>query len=156
VHGEDLDRVEQALDVRLPPEYRAALLEYPLPRDPHSTDLWLVDDPDELVRANEIFRGALLRGRPWPQHYFYVGGDGGEESYFLDLDRTPAPVVVYDIELGTFTELAPDLPTWLDTLRRELEAIAEDERRMAEAWGRKKWWQFWIRPHPPGPSRPAT
>lgn len=150
---DEFAQLERALGVQLPAEYRAALLAYPFPADSEAARCWLLDDLGLLLERNRMWRAGRYQGRPWPPHYVYVGDDGSEEAYFLDVAREPAPVLVANYEQGTLAELAPELRTWLAALARDLAAIEEDERALDERYRNRKWWQFWIRPYP---SRPAT
>jgi hypothetical protein len=119
-----LEELERALGLTLPQEYRAALLEYPLPRDQHSTELWLCDDPAELQELN---RGWRAEGHP-PQMVL-IGSDGGEESYVLDTSQAPFPVLAYSCETGRLEGCADSFAGFVDRQRREYEAIEADRRR---------------------------
>ena len=149
----EVEQLARALGVALPAEYRAVLGHYPFPADSEAAERWLLDDLSLLLERSREWRAGRDGQRPWPLHYVYVGDDGGEEAYFLDVARVPAAVLVADYKRGTVTELAPDLASGLATLRRELAAIEEDERALAARHRNKKWWQFWVRPYS---SRPAT
>jgi hypothetical protein len=136
-----LDELERYLGVTLPYEYRAALLDYPLPRDPHSTEMWLCDEAAELRELNRNWRAG---GQP--PHLVLIGGDGGEESYILDTSAARSPVLAYSYETGTMAGYAGSFSEFLERQHTEYEAIEEDRRGMAEAYAKKRWWQFWIRP----------
>lgn len=107
------------------------------------------DDADLVIQSTESFRGAGGARATWSNNYVYLGGNGGEESYFLDVGHTPAPILVYAYESGTVVPRCANLAGWLADLRGELEAIAADEREMNARYHGKRWWQFWIRPYPP-------
>jgi hypothetical protein len=141
----DLEGLQSALGVRLPQEYVGALLEYPLPRDPHSTDMWLLDDPAELRELNDGWRKM---GRP--AELIVIGGDGGEESYVLDTRTGPYPVLVYALEADELMPYASSFQEFLERQHDEFRNIELDRQRMADAYANKRWWQFWIRPYPPG------
>lgn len=146
MRADDLDRIEAALGIRLPPDYRALMLDYPFRPDPDSTSLWLLDDPEAVVEETLRMRAAPPSGAPRPLDLVHIGGDGGEELYFLDVSREPAPVLAWDLETGELARRAADLPTWVDELRRELRSIEADEEAMAARARGRRWWQFWIRP----------
>lgn len=139
----DLDRIEAALRVRLPPEYRATLLDYPLPPDPDSSGLWLVDDATDVIESTRHFRVSPPASGNWSDNYLYLGSDGGEEAYFLDLGRTPATVLTYEHETGRLRSEAPDLATWIQTLRVAFTEVQDDARSMAARRRDKPWWAFW-------------
>ena len=144
---QDLDRIERELHVQLPKSYRAVLEAYPLPIDSGSTSMWLVDDANKVIESTRTWREASPNGRSWPASLVYIGDDGGEYAYFLDVSQDPAPVMIYDHETGTVDRVeASDLLTFVDKCRRDLEEIEADKRAMDERFRNKKWWQFWIRP----------
>ena len=57
--------------------------------------------------------------------YFEIGGDGGEESYLIDLAQQKSPVYVYDLKTDELREAASDLQPFVkqgaasgETIRR--------------------------------------
>jgi hypothetical protein len=143
MRADDFDTIEKSLSIVLPDQYRSVLTQYPFPPDPDSSSLWLVDDHETVIETTKTFRANQGTRGPWPLDYVYLGNDGGEEAYFLDVSRTPAPVLTYEYETGAIRPQAPDLAAWIDELRDRLVEIAADERYMAERKQAKKWWQFW-------------
>jgi hypothetical protein len=144
VNAAQLAQIEQALGMTLPPEYRAVMLAYPFSSGSLAEELWLLDDPAQLIEINTDYRRDGFFGIPWPTHYFAVGGDGLGNAHFLDLHQAPAPVRFADHETGEFEDIAPDTTAWIATLWEELAEIEADRRVMAEAREHKRWWQFWI------------
>lgn len=140
----ELQSLESALGLKLPQEYGRALLDYPLPRDPNSTEMWLLDD---LAALRELNDGWRKMGRP--EGLVVIGGDGGEESYVLDARTPPYPVLAYSVETGDVESYAPSFQEFVERQRQEFRGIELDRQRMAEAYANKRWWQFWIRPYPP-------
>jgi hypothetical protein len=59
-------------------------------------------------------------------------------------------VSIYELETGRLKPLVPDFIAFVQWQRSELAKIEADERALADAYRNKKWWQFWIRPYPPG------
>lgn len=82
-------------------------MNYPFPANPDGAGMWLVEDADLVIQSTESFRAAGGTRTTWSNNYVYLGGDGGEESYFLDVGHTPAPVLVYDYESGAVMPLVP-------------------------------------------------
>jgi hypothetical protein len=70
-----------------------------------------------------------------PEKYFCIGDDASEEPYYIDLSRTISPVFVADVEIGTFTEVATDLKTWIAGLM-----VLDEQIKKEEADSRRKWW----------------
>jgi hypothetical protein len=128
----DLQRIEDSLHIKLPADYRSLMLAYPFPPDSLSADCLLPNSVDAVLDHADT--GGTL-----PPHSFTIGGDGGEEIYFIDLSRQPSPVFVYDLETGKIKEEAPSLDAYVQQCRDTEEELRLDEEEMA----RKKWWQFW-------------
>jgi hypothetical protein len=111
--------------------------------------MWLMDDPEALLAENRRLRsGSLVRA--WVPEHFVIGHDGGEEIYVLDTGTEPYPVLVLSLESGELDTHSGSFDEFIEELADAYQEIEEDERRMNEAYRNKKWWQFWIRPYPPG------
>jgi hypothetical protein len=144
VVSDDLDRIERELGIRLPGEYRALVLTYPLGLGPSGPDYELLDDPGEIIAVNRRLREHGFFGMPWPAHFFSFGGDGSGNEYYLDLRKEPSPVYFADHEGTLYEEQWPSLDAWLaERLREQAELVAE-ERHRAERRARKRWWEFWL------------
>jgi hypothetical protein len=151
VDAGDLDDIEAALDVRLPPEYRTLMQAYPFGANSQAAELWLPADPDAIVEDTlDARRAFAMREQRWPKDYVIVGGDGGEERYVLDASRQPAPVVVYELETGNVRPLAADTTAFAALLNHREAQIAADDAAMKRldagtrhGDGQGRWWQFW-------------
>jgi len=146
----DLDEIERTLGIVLPAEYRATMMAYPFPAESSAAELWMPDDARRVVELNQDYRRAPRGQTSWPRHLFLVGDDGGEEAFVLDTSTPPYPVAVYELESGRLRPHAADFLAFVQRLWGDLAEIEADERALAEAYRNKKWWQFWIRPYPPG------
>ena len=144
----DLDRIESLLGVSLPSIYRDTMLAYPFPADHQAAELWMPDDAAVVLDMNRPVPERRLGADPWPRHLVFIGGDGGEEEFVLDVRGAAAPVFTYEIESGCLRALAPDFAAWLTTLRDWQAEVDRDAEAMREAYLRKRWWQFWIRRPP--------
>jgi hypothetical protein len=142
--SEDLDRIERELGIRLPGEYRALILTYPMALGASGPDYELLDDPAELVAVNRRFREQGFFGLPWPAHFFCFGGDGSGNEYYLDLRKDPSPVYFADHEGTLYSEQWPSLDAWLAERLREQAEWEAEARQRAERKAHKRWWQFWI------------
>jgi len=56
VTSADLDRIEQQLELRLPADYRALVLSYPAGLGLSGPDYELLDDANQLIAINRLFR----------------------------------------------------------------------------------------------------
>ena len=145
----DLDRIENLLGVSLPVAYREAMLAYPFAPDHQAAELWMPNDAAIILDMNRPIPERRSAAEPWPPHLVFIGGDGGEEEFVLDVRAAAAPVFAYELETGRLRALAPDFAAWLTTLRDWQAEVDRDAEAMGEAYLRKRWWQFWIRRYPP-------
>jgi hypothetical protein len=148
--AQDLDRIELSLGIALPAEYRTVMMAYPFPSDSSAAELWMPDDAERVLVLNEGYRRGPGRSTDWPRHLFLLGDDGGEEAFVLDTSAVPYPVAAYQLETGRLRPLVGDFQAFMQWQWDELAKIEADEQVMAETYRNKKWWQFWIRPYPPG------
>jgi len=140
----DLDRIERELALRLPANYRALVINYPDALGPSGPDYELLDDPQQLIDINKLYRAQGFFGMPWPEHYYSIGGDGSGNDYYLDLRVEPSPVYFADHEGSIYSEQWPSLDAWLAERVKERREWEQEERQRQERRARKKWWQFWI------------
>jgi len=144
VVSDDLDRIERELGIRLPGEYRALVLTYPLGLGPSGPDYELLDDAGEIIAVNRRLREDGFFGMPWPAHFFSFGGDGSGNEYYLDLRKEPSPVYFADHEGTLYSEQWPSLDAWLAERIREQADFEKEQRRRAERRATKRWWEFWV------------
>src|SRR5882762_668326 len=135
-----IDSLERSLAVRLPAAYRETICASPFGPESSAAELWLLDDPHIVLQLNRA--GGEVCGHG----FFALGTDGGEETYFLDTTAPPFPVLAFSLECRKAEPRAPSFPAFLNLLRDEMSTIEADERRRAEAYRNRKWWQFWIQP----------
>jgi SMI1 / KNR4 family (SUKH-1) len=144
VTSEGLDRVERELGIRLPGDYRALVLTYPVALGKSGPDYQLLDDSEQLIATNRLLREQGFFGSPWPAHFFSFGGDGLGNEYYLDLRKEPSPVYFADHEGTLDHESWPSLQAWLAERLQEQAEWEAEERRRAERRAARRWWQFWI------------
>jgi len=141
---EDIARIEAELELQLPGDYRALMLAYPFPPDSFTAEFVMPNDASRLIGINRErgtqalppYNGA---GKVPSSSYFEIGGDGGEESYLIDLAQQQSPVYLYDLETAELREAASDLQSFVKQCAASDEMIRRDE----EFTARKAWWQFW-------------
>jgi hypothetical protein len=159
---QDLSRIETALSISLPIEYREIML---ATQYDYSADYWLAmcempDDADLIIKWNREFRqNGFSSMDKWPLNFFTFGQNGFGDHYFLQLDS--CRVFCKWHETGEITEVASKLGSFIeDCLRKDEEATAVQQRldrinpnrskhspiAIEEAVViKKKWWQFWKR-----------
>ncbi len=105
---EDANRIEDALGISLPHDYRQLLLNYPVVYDRGTKhgDLW--DDADAIIKRNEELRSKRksfgTEYEALPNQYLFVGDDGGGWQHLIDLQTDPPIVHVMEFEaIGTIS-----------------------------------------------------
>jgi hypothetical protein len=124
----DLDRIEAALDLKLPAFYRRYMLTYPrwlADKQPDWSDVtrWeFADDPDRVIHFNRYVRsfepGEFFDDGPWPAHYFVIGSEREQNWYFLDLVGGSEEVFLFHHEMGDVAPVAATLSGFPDSLLR--------------------------------------
>lgn len=123
---QDLMRIERELDIHLPDDYRKAVLNYPIRADRGTSDSWLYDNAEALVKLNREYRNGFSGLPPWPAHYFIVG-ETDCMPYFVDLTKSPSPVFSADRgNLKWVSTEAESLPAWVNALLKEMRENGED------------------------------
>ena len=135
---QDLQALESHLGSPLPAFYRATLSDYPFDPDSCAAEYLLPDNSQFVIELNSS--GLLLDGVEKP---FFIGSDGGEESYFIDASKADSGVYVYDVETGEHRQLVPEWQGFLDHIRSIHAEVAADEEAMRLSKLNKKWWEFW-------------
>ena len=134
----ELDRIEAALGISLPRDYREFMGRYPFGEDSLAQDCAIPDDAERVIELNLLFLREGFFGVEWPAHFFCFGENGFGDALYLDLSLDSSPVFIAEHETGEFVVEAPSLQAFADDLAREEEA---ERRSMAEP----RWWQFWRR-----------
>jgi len=138
MNAQDIKTIEAKVGMALPEFYCATMLNYPFPVDSFAAEFLLPNDLARLLSDNED-----PGNYPGIDKAFMIGGDGGEERYFIDLASTSSQVFAFDLETGIHTAKATDWQQYLDQIAASLREIEEDERLRAERKANKKWWEFW-------------
>jgi hypothetical protein len=122
----DLNRIEAALDLKLPVFYREAMLNYPQwlaekqPAWSNVTHWDFADDPDRVIHFNQYVRGfrsgEFFDDEPWPPHYFVIGSEEEQNWYFLNLAGGSEAVFLYHHDRGEVRQLASSLQEFPDAL----------------------------------------
>lgn len=144
----DIQRVEQALTIKLPSDYQQLLLDYPFSEDSFATACMVIRDAESLIKINQgpdtHFAIHHREGRWVPQkNHFLIGNDGGEEQYYLDLNDQTSMVFRFDLETGELSPYASGIADYKAKIDEIDCEIDEDEKRVAERKRSAKWWEFW-------------
>jgi len=90
--NQDLDRIEQELEIKLPVVYRQLMANYPLPACAGNSDTELWDNADKLIETNrKLHRGEYYGAKAWPAHLYCVGIDGTGSASAIDIRSPEAP-----------------------------------------------------------------
>jgi hypothetical protein len=164
----DLVRIEQALQIHLPTDYREIMSQAAYD---YSSDYWLAmcqmpDKAELIIKWNVEFREqTLLTAEQWRPYFFTFGHNGCGDHYFLDLHSGGQEVFSISHEDGEVKRVASDLRTFIDDRLREddeAQRFLAETRRKDPDWAKKaarlsrigfdevvvnekKWWQFWKR-----------
>ena len=142
MHTSEIERIESALKISLPREYRQFLTvnsdELDRLRNSQQFLATLWTTADEVVTENERVRSMreqLLVGgknRPWPDSYLVVGTNGAGDYWFIDMQNAKTELWFYWHESQEIERVNTSLDQYLDRLRRDLKQRPERERRAKE------------------------
>lgn len=116
---DDLQRIEEALGVALPPTYREAMLRFPEGDLAGNADTEVWDDAEALIERNRELRAGE---RAWPAHLFFIGDPLTACAYAIDLNDPAAPVWWVDhgdLDAPSSGVIAPAFEPWADALLAE-------------------------------------
>ena len=117
------------------------MLNYPFPKDSFADEFMLVNNPGAVIGNNDK---ALIETIDKGVKPFFIGSDGGEKLYYVDLNTKKSEVFVYYLETQKSKMQSKTWNNYLEDIKKTLKEIEEDERAMEERKKNKKWWQFWI------------
>jgi hypothetical protein len=134
----DIQRIEQALSVKLPADYQHLLVNHPFPDGSSAAACMVIRNAEVLIHVNKNrslhFRIMNLQraGKRVPQpHHFLIGSDGGDEQYYLDLLDPGCAVVRFDLETGSMSPYAQGMAEYLAKIEQVDRELAEDGQRAA-------------------------
>ena len=92
--NEEITRIEKALAVELPQEYRAFMTQLDSEELQGNADSDLWDDPDAIIERNlELRKGIGMGGKtPWPDHLIFIGDPLSACANAIDISEPGAPV----------------------------------------------------------------
>ena len=133
-------KIESVLGVKLPASYSKALVHCRFSRNSVPGEMFC-QDTDFIISQNQrqwrqIPRDGNRRRPPnIKDGFFYIGMDGGEYEYYLNL-QLPFAVFEYDYETDRLSTFSISLETYLERIRRiecELEKCEQDEEKLVRA-----------------------
>lgn len=80
----DIARIESALGVTLPEDYRGFLLSER--RVDRIDETSVLDTPDAIVDLTQTYRKGFEGLQPWPQRYVYAGDEADACPYLVDCE----------------------------------------------------------------------
>lgn len=137
----DLDRIEIALQIKLPPAYRRTMEAYPFTPGSFGIQM-LVDDPELLLRWNAREKKVLEDEAADPsigKELFQIGSDCSELSFFIRLVGPAHAILCYDVESGKLSEYAKDLAEYVARcarVDRDEESLPNEHHDFPES---RKW-----------------
>lgn len=90
----ELNKIEVALEIKLPTWYREFISPVSLPAIRGNTDTELWDDADALIKLNRELRSGFSSVKPWPANFFALGRDGGGSTCAIKVDE-PEPLIFW-------------------------------------------------------------
>ncbi len=150
MNEKDIQKIEQALGLKVPESYAQVVLNYPCPEAEDICQHGLFNDPDLVIHSNVEHRKNGWFGFDWPEKHFAIGDDGCGDTYFMIMDGDER-VYFADHEAGpAFWENLEDccsansLKEHIDEQMEQEKEFQEEQARKADRKKNKKWWQFWI------------
>ena len=93
-----IEVIEGALDVKLPEQYKQALLHNPF-KGTEMDESFFWNNTDQIIARNLVNRKIDWFGRPWPENGFQIGDSCDQGAVFLELSNTNTAVYFYHWEM---------------------------------------------------------
>lgn len=122
--SEDITRLEAALDVTVPADYKRLMLDFPVRFERGNRDGRIWNDVDALIARNKKLRSGK---KPWRSQYLFIGDDGGGTYFALDLAESTPSVAAFGEGRDPGRGDAPLEHTTLDALVAEMEEAARED-----------------------------
>jgi hypothetical protein len=91
-----LDRIESALGIALPAEYRELFEDFTLHPDRVMRCEALWERPDMIIDITNTYRQGLHGSPPWPDTYLFIGGENNSHPFVIDVASDGAEVIQLD------------------------------------------------------------
>jgi len=121
VTHDDVKRIEKETGISLPQHYVDLVVNYPDElAETEAPDYGLLDDPDEVIRANRDVREQGYFGEQWPLQYFIIGQNGCGDYYVILHEGTAFSVGFADHEIMACNRFANTREEFIEKLLKEI------------------------------------
>ena len=138
-----LDTIETALGLTLPPAYRRVSRAFPFCPIGRDWVYWFYDDPAEVISATRFpLEDGGYAGPALPPRYVVIGTSGGGDLYLLDTAADGLPVVCLSHETHAVEAAWPTFEAFVEEWVRAPDEIATAraaEEAAASARQRRLW-----------------
>src|SRR5262245_21638744 len=110
---DELRRIEEALKVLLPDDYRTVMKAFPFRAVGNDWVYWMYEDPERVIDATRRPLGGCYEGKEWRLSCLVFGQGADGDPYLLDLDRTPSPVYCLSHETQLISSDYPNLEAYV-------------------------------------------
>lgn len=117
---EFFQKIEKELEISLPSNYKRILERYPFPKDSFATEM-LSNNEDYLIGLNNKNYWSHVNFNEIEP--FFIGSDGGEETYFIDIKDLNTPVYLYDIEEDKYYKKSDSIKDFLIYIESDPESL---------------------------------
>ena len=152
MNSEDITKIQYELKIKLPDSYKKVIHSYPFGKESFGYTCMLANDIEAIIAMNKAssLHSAVhmknITDHPCKNEtLFWIGNDGGEEEYCLDISQEAGAIYKLDLETGEFTEYAHDLNCYIERIHEIDQEIDNEERKSEERRKNAKWWEFWKR-----------
>lgn len=118
--NEFLLNLEKRLNIKLPSSYSQVIEKYPFPKDSFATEIFSNDEEYLIDLNNKTYWSHINFNEIEP---FFIGSDGGEETYFIDIKDSNTPVYLYDIEKDKYYKKSDSIKDFLRYIESDPESL---------------------------------
>jgi hypothetical protein len=138
---EGITRIENELKIKLPEAYKKVMLSYPFKKEDSVSKWRLLNNPKFIINHNkspgvkEIVKNKIFTNHNGENTtVLYIGDDGGEIYYFLDISKENGAIYGFDFEMGPaeFKLYVQGINEYIEKIQEIDESIEEDKRRARE------------------------
>lgn len=112
---ESIEKIEKDLEISLPNDYKKNLVNFPFPKGSYASDLF-ANDVDFILEVNKMDWSHVDFGSIKP---FFIGTDGGEETYFINTLDNKSPVYSYSIETNKYSKIYDSVNDFIIEIKKD-------------------------------------